>query len=160
MERIYLLVKEISRMKGIILMLCALVPSIISAQTQQMTTCPICGGNGSIFIIAEVPPMICLACNGSGKVPLATAEAYVRQKAMNEYSNGGNGNSSSSGSSTGKKKKDCKVCYNTGNCQTCYGRGEIINPYTGNWTYCNTCNKNYENAKNPNKKGKCYACSW
>lgn len=126
-----------------------------SNNTAKMAVCPICYGQGSVFIDASFS-MPCLACYGSGKVNAAVAEEYVKQRALN----GGSGNNYAPRNSSGTRKKDCRVCYNTGNCQTCLGRGEVVNQYTGKWSYCNTCNKNYENANNPRKKGKCYACSW
>ena len=64
------------------------------------------------------------------------------------------GGSSSSGSQR-QRKKDCRVCYNTGICQTCNGRGWIDNPYVDRVHPCTTCNNEKGNAPN---RGKCQSC--
>lgn len=64
------------------------------------------------------------------------------------------GGSSSSGSQR-QRKKDCRVCYNTGICQTCNGRGWIDNPYVNRTHPCTTCNNEKGNAPN---RGKCQSC--
>ena len=152
--------KQLSLFKNLVmLMMFVLVPTNVSAQnnTEKMAPCPICAGRGSVFISLDFS-MFCLACNGSGKVLDSVAKAYAEQQLLRGTSGGTN--SSSSPNSYGTRKKDCRVCYNTGLCQGCNGRGEVINSYTNRWSYCNTCNKNYQNANNPRRKGKCYACSW
>jgi hypothetical protein len=63
------------------------------------------------------------------------------------------GSSSAGAKSTGLQS--CKVCYGTGNCQTCTGRGWVINHYTNKYSPCSTCNN--EQGTSP-KRGKCYAC--
>lgn len=64
------------------------------------------------------------------------------------------GGSSSSGSQR-QRKKDCRVCHNTGICQTCNGRGWIDNPYVDRVHPCTFCNNDKGNAPN---RGKCQSC--
>ena len=124
---------------------------------EQMTPCPVCFGTGQItyydLYVNFVSP--CPACGATGKV-LASVAAKAAEIQM---SRGSSGIGSHSHSSSSTRKKDCKVCHNTGICQTCLGKGEVFNSYTNKWSYCSYCNKNYENAHSP-RKGKCYACSW
>ena len=143
------------RLGILVLMLCLLAPATVDAQ--DMIACPVCFGTGQITYfdvnVNFVSP--CPACGATGKV-LASVAAKAAELQM---SRGSNSTGSSSHSSTSTRKKDCRVCYNTGKCQTCLGKGEVFNSYTNKWTYCSVCNKNYENARSP-RKGKCYACSW
>lgn len=128
-----------------------------SSYSQQMIPCPVCFGNGQItyfdFNVNFVSP--CPACGTTGKVPASVAAKAAELQMLRGSSSTG----STYRSSTSTRKKDCKVCNNTGICQTCLGKGEVFNAYTNKWTYCSYCNKNYENARSP-RKGKCYACSW
>lgn len=68
---------------------------------------------------------------------------------------GSNYSGSSSSGSQRQRKKDCRVCYNTGICQTCNGRGWVDNPYVNRTHPCTACNNEQGNA--PNRK-KCQAC--
>lgn len=122
---------------------------------EQMTPCPVCYGTGQITYydvnVNFVSP--CPACGATGKVPVSVAAKAAEM----QMSRGSSGTGSHSHSSSSTRKKDCKVCHNTGICQTCLGKGEVFNSYTNKWSYCSYCNKNYENAHSP-RKGKCYAC--
>lgn len=62
---------------------------------------------------------------------------------------------STTGSSSQQSQASCKVCYGTGICQNCNGRGAIINHYTGEYSICTYCNTS--NGTSP-LTGKCYAC--
>lgn len=132
-------------------------PQPNSSNTEQMVLCPVCNGLGTINYYDLGVSVTCPVCNKTGRIPLSLAAEAAKQQMNRGTSSGGNYNSSGS---YGTRKKDCKVCHNTGICQSCNGRGSVINGYTGKWSYCNTCNKNYVNENNPSKKGKCYACSW
>ena len=77
--------------------------------------------------------------------------AYVGGSATFSGSGGNTYGGSSSGGSTRQVQQRCEACHGTGICQSCNGRGMVINHYTGQYGSCTYC-------KNP-YKGKCTSCS-
>ena len=81
-----------------------------------------------------------------GDVRAAFSSNYTAPNTGGSYGYG----SSSNGSSSSQRQQSCKACHGTGLCQSCNGRGMVINKYTGNYGTCTYCSNPY--------KGKCSTC--